>query len=267
MPEGLILPQAEALIAATGADFRIGGNRAFYSPTQDFVQVPRPDAYFESSTGTGPRSMNLVTGPDIPHDSCSRPLRHVRIVLYAKESLVAEMISVLRVRIPPRRTPTTRFLARGAARGQPRHRAGREPATRRPTTFSASFPDPQNPMLARCGPGEGGGVIYLAEPTSFASMARAAQRGRGQRGFRDGLEVEREAFGRPSRRLRDGSRHQKITLSTRATSRSTSSSSARATFWRVKAGVSIDELAQDIAARTCRSRRPAWTSMPESQDQ
>src|SRR5437660_8976640 len=31
VPDGLILPQAEALIAATGADFRIGGERAFYS--------------------------------------------------------------------------------------------------------------------------------------------------------------------------------------------------------------------------------------------
>jgi antirestriction protein ArdC len=47
VPEGLILPQAEALIAATGADFRIGGERAFYSPAQDFIQVPRPESYFE----------------------------------------------------------------------------------------------------------------------------------------------------------------------------------------------------------------------------
>jgi antirestriction protein ArdC len=47
VPEGLILPHAEALIAATGADFRIGGGRAFYSSAQDFIQVPRPDAYFE----------------------------------------------------------------------------------------------------------------------------------------------------------------------------------------------------------------------------
>ena len=47
MPEGLILPQAEALIAATGADFRIGGDRAFYSPAHDYVQVPPPEAYFE----------------------------------------------------------------------------------------------------------------------------------------------------------------------------------------------------------------------------
>src|SRR3546814_2486901 len=47
VPEGLIRPEAEALIAATGADFRIGGERAFYAPGQDYVQVPRPDAYFD----------------------------------------------------------------------------------------------------------------------------------------------------------------------------------------------------------------------------
>jgi len=46
-PPGLIEPQAEALIAATGAEFRIGGARAFYSPVGDFVQVPPPQAYFE----------------------------------------------------------------------------------------------------------------------------------------------------------------------------------------------------------------------------
>jgi antirestriction protein ArdC len=47
VPEGLIRPEAEALIAATKADFRIGGDQAFYAPGLDYVQVPRPDAYFE----------------------------------------------------------------------------------------------------------------------------------------------------------------------------------------------------------------------------
>lgn len=46
-PSGMIEPEAERLIAATGADFRIGGARAFYSPSGDFVQVPPPQAYFE----------------------------------------------------------------------------------------------------------------------------------------------------------------------------------------------------------------------------
>src|SRR6185437_13699007 len=43
----LIDPTVEALIKATAIDFRIGGNRAFYAPTEDYVQVPPPQAYFE----------------------------------------------------------------------------------------------------------------------------------------------------------------------------------------------------------------------------
>ena len=45
--ENLILPQAEALIRATGADIRIGGDRAFYVPSADYIQVPPPSSYFE----------------------------------------------------------------------------------------------------------------------------------------------------------------------------------------------------------------------------
>ncbi len=45
--QNLILPQAEALIRATGADLRIGGNRAFYVPSADYIQVPPPSAFFE----------------------------------------------------------------------------------------------------------------------------------------------------------------------------------------------------------------------------
>ena len=46
-PPGMIEPQVEALIKATGIDFRIGGNRAFYIPAEDYVQVPPPAAYFD----------------------------------------------------------------------------------------------------------------------------------------------------------------------------------------------------------------------------
>jgi antirestriction protein ArdC len=46
-PPGMVEPQVEALIKATGIDFRIGGNRAFYIPSEDYVQVPPPAAYFE----------------------------------------------------------------------------------------------------------------------------------------------------------------------------------------------------------------------------
>jgi antirestriction protein ArdC len=43
----LILPQAEALIQATGADIRIGGDRAYYDVAGDFIRVPPPQAFFE----------------------------------------------------------------------------------------------------------------------------------------------------------------------------------------------------------------------------
>jgi len=46
-PACLIEPKVEALIRATGIDFRIGGSRAFYVPALDYVQVPPPHAYFE----------------------------------------------------------------------------------------------------------------------------------------------------------------------------------------------------------------------------
>jgi antirestriction protein ArdC len=46
-PPGMIEPRVDALIKATGIDFRIGGNRAFYAPAEDYVQVPPPAAYWE----------------------------------------------------------------------------------------------------------------------------------------------------------------------------------------------------------------------------
>jgi len=47
IPEGLILPRAEALIRASGVDLRIGGTKAFYHVQHDRVQVPPPQAFFE----------------------------------------------------------------------------------------------------------------------------------------------------------------------------------------------------------------------------
>src|SRR6202051_520310 len=93
VPEGLILPHAEALIAASGADFRIGGERAFYNPNYDFIQVPRPDAYFE------PINWHRTAIHELGHWSghSSRLRRDMSggfgSALYAKEELIAEMTS------------------------------------------------------------------------------------------------------------------------------------------------------------------------------
>jgi antirestriction protein ArdC len=93
VPEGLILPQAEALIAATGADFRIGGDRAYYSPAEDFVRVPQPEAFFE------PVNWHRTALHELGHWSGARRRLnrdlsgHFGSSSYAHEELVAEMAS------------------------------------------------------------------------------------------------------------------------------------------------------------------------------
>jgi antirestriction protein ArdC len=47
LPEREIIPEAEALIAGTRADFRIGGDHACYVPSGDYIQVPPQAAFFE----------------------------------------------------------------------------------------------------------------------------------------------------------------------------------------------------------------------------
>jgi antirestriction protein ArdC len=44
-PERQLVADAESLIAASGADFRIGGGQAFYDATQDYVQLPPQPAF------------------------------------------------------------------------------------------------------------------------------------------------------------------------------------------------------------------------------
>ena len=91
IPEGLILPQAEALIRASGAYIRIGGDRAFYSVIGDFIQVPPPQAYFE------PVNWHRTALHELGHWSgaARRLARDLSggfgSASYAKEELVAEM--------------------------------------------------------------------------------------------------------------------------------------------------------------------------------
>ena len=93
VPEGMILPQAEALIAGTGADFRNCGDRAFYSPAEDFVQVPPPEGFFE------PVNWHRTALHELGHwtGHWSRLARDLSgsfgSKLYGQEELCAEMAS------------------------------------------------------------------------------------------------------------------------------------------------------------------------------
>ena len=90
-PQGMILPEVEALIRASGVDLRIGGERAYYDVRGDFVRVPPPQAYFE------PVNWHRTALHELGHWSgaAGRLGRNLSGSFgsknYAKEELVAEM--------------------------------------------------------------------------------------------------------------------------------------------------------------------------------
>jgi antirestriction protein ArdC len=91
--ESAILPEAEALIRATGADLRIGGDRAFYAPATDHIQVPPPQAFFE------PINWHRTALHEISHWSGAKHRLNrdqsgtFGSALYGQEELVAELSS------------------------------------------------------------------------------------------------------------------------------------------------------------------------------
>jgi len=91
LPEREVVPIAEEVIAASGVDFRIGGDRAFYAPAHDFVQVPPQPAFFQQINyyRTALHELTHATGHP------SRLGRKLTTAFgskdYAREELVAEM--------------------------------------------------------------------------------------------------------------------------------------------------------------------------------
>jgi antirestriction protein ArdC len=91
--EADILPQVRSLIDASGADFRIGGGEAYYSPRADYVAVPPQAAFHEPVNWyrTALHELGHWTG------HASRLDRNQRGTFgsadYAREELVAEMAS------------------------------------------------------------------------------------------------------------------------------------------------------------------------------
>ncbi len=85
------LDAAEAFFAGTGAVVRYGGNRAFYSPSQDLVQMPPRDSFRD------PESYAATLAHELTHWT-SHPSRLARALgqrfgddAYAAEELIAEI--------------------------------------------------------------------------------------------------------------------------------------------------------------------------------
>lgn len=90
-PENLILPQVEALIQATGADLRIGGDRAYYDVAHDYVRVPPPQAYFEPVNWHRTALHELGHWSGAAHRLGRDLAGRMGSKSYAREELVAEM--------------------------------------------------------------------------------------------------------------------------------------------------------------------------------
>ena len=91
LPERQIVPVAEEVIAASGVDFRIGGDKAFYVPAYDYVQVPPQPAFFEQINyyRTALHELTHATGH---HSRLNRNILNAFGTKdYAREELVAEM--------------------------------------------------------------------------------------------------------------------------------------------------------------------------------
>jgi antirestriction protein ArdC len=89
----LAIAEADALIAASGACLQIGGGEAFYSPSNDFVQVP-PQASFPEPINwyrTALHELGHWTGHGTRLDRDQKG--GFGSEAYAKEELVAEMAS------------------------------------------------------------------------------------------------------------------------------------------------------------------------------
>jgi antirestriction protein ArdC len=91
LAEREIVPVAEEVIAASGVDFRIGGERAFYAPDPDFVQVPPQPAFFDQINYYR-TCLHEVTHATGHAKRLGRDLRNgFGSKDYAREELIAEM--------------------------------------------------------------------------------------------------------------------------------------------------------------------------------
>ncbi|MBR1660280.1 MAG: DUF1738 domain-containing protein [Oscillospiraceae bacterium] len=86
-------PDVDAVIAATGADIRHGGNKAFYAPGEDFIQLPKA-WQFETTEGyysTALHELTHWTAPRMRRKMGSRNPLGTPDEAYMREELVAEL--------------------------------------------------------------------------------------------------------------------------------------------------------------------------------
>jgi len=91
LPERQIVPVAESVIAASGVDFIVRGDRAFYVPSLDVVQVPPQPAFFEQINYYRTCLHELTHATGHPSRLARNLTNSFGSKDYAREELIAEM--------------------------------------------------------------------------------------------------------------------------------------------------------------------------------
>ena len=92
--------RSEALIAATGAEIRFGGDRAFYVPSQDFVQMPVLEDFKGTDTSSDVETYYSTMFHELTHWTGAKGRMDRKMIgkfgsnAYAFEELIAELGAV-----------------------------------------------------------------------------------------------------------------------------------------------------------------------------
>ena len=91
-PEPLVLHHAaEVFFDATGASFRHGGDRAFYAPARDFIQLPPAEAFLDAESYAATKAHELIHWTGHSGRNAREFGKRFGDRAYAFEELVAEL--------------------------------------------------------------------------------------------------------------------------------------------------------------------------------
>lgn len=85
------IPQAEAFFEATGAVVRHGGNRAFYAPARDLIQLPPRETFRDAESYVATRAHETIHWTSHPSRLARELGKRFGDNAYAAEELIAEM--------------------------------------------------------------------------------------------------------------------------------------------------------------------------------
>jgi antirestriction protein ArdC len=89
-PNDHILPRVKSLMDATGADIRIGSDKAYYVPSEDFICLPHPEQFYDL-VNFHPTALHELTHWSGHKSRLDRDLNKHGKEAYAREELIAEL--------------------------------------------------------------------------------------------------------------------------------------------------------------------------------